>query len=119
MSHSMRRLSDVELPPFQAAADADVAAIMVAHVTVPALDRFGVAHRRCSPGFHSIGPRQQRAMQRVCAAELAVRCISRTPNHPSCPRAPQQGGRRRVRDAMRRASGERVAQLVMLLQGSC
>jgi hypothetical protein len=38
----MQRLSDVELPPFQAAADADVAAIMVAHVTVPALDRFGV-----------------------------------------------------------------------------
>lgn len=54
VGHSMRRLEEVELPPFQAAADAGVAAIMVAHVTVPALDRFG-AHPP-----HSTRPRRTR-----------------------------------------------------------
>eukprot|EP00240_Pyramimonas_obovata_P005076 CAMPEP_0118937618 /NCGR_PEP_ID=MMETSP1169-20130426/23279_1 /TAXON_ID=36882 /ORGANISM="Pyramimonas obovata, Strain CCMP722" /LENGTH=420 /DNA_ID=CAMNT_0006881301 /DNA_START=82 /DNA_END=1345 /DNA_ORIENTATION=- len=39
LAHDLPRLQQVELPPFQAAADAGVAAIMLAHVTVPALDR--------------------------------------------------------------------------------
>mmetsp|Transcript_11282 Transcript_11282/g.21363 ORF Transcript_11282/g.21363 Transcript_11282/m.21363 type:complete len:387 (-) Transcript_11282:208-1368(-) len=39
--HSLSRLQSVELPPFQAAVDARVAAVMVAHVTAPALDEHG------------------------------------------------------------------------------
>ena len=37
LTHSRRRLDAVELPPFRAAVDADVAAVLVAHVAVPTL----------------------------------------------------------------------------------
>jgi beta-N-acetylhexosaminidase len=39
LSHSMQRLNDVELVPFQAAIQAGVASIMTAHITFPALDQ--------------------------------------------------------------------------------
>ncbi len=39
VTHSRKKLAKIDLPPFQAAVDADVPAIMVAHVTVPAYDR--------------------------------------------------------------------------------
>ena len=38
MGGSLERLHTVELPPFQTAIDAGVDSIMVAHVTVPALE---------------------------------------------------------------------------------
>ena len=38
LDHDLERLRAVELPPFQAAIDADVASIMTAHVLFPALD---------------------------------------------------------------------------------
>ena len=37
LPHSRARLQAVELPPFRAAVDADVAAVLIAHVAVPAL----------------------------------------------------------------------------------
>jgi beta-N-acetylhexosaminidase len=39
VTHSRKKLARIDLPPFQAAVDAEVPAIMVAHVTVPAYDR--------------------------------------------------------------------------------
>ncbi|HQR79354.1 MAG TPA: glycoside hydrolase family 3 protein [Actinomycetota bacterium] len=38
VTHSRARLARIDLPPFQAAIDAGIPAIMVAHVTVPAID---------------------------------------------------------------------------------
>lgn len=38
VSHSIERLREIELPPFQAAIDADVASMMTAHVITEALD---------------------------------------------------------------------------------
>ncbi|MBM5800292.1 MAG: glycosyl hydrolase family 3 [Cyanobacteria bacterium K_DeepCast_35m_m2_023] len=38
LSHSSERLASVELPPFQACIDAGIAAVMTAHLTLPALD---------------------------------------------------------------------------------
>ena len=49
MAHSVERLKEVELLPFQAAVDAEVAAVMVAHVTVPALDQLGACLHLTSP----------------------------------------------------------------------
>ena len=39
--HTLERLEEVELPPFQAAVDAGVSTVMVAHVTVPAMQNQG------------------------------------------------------------------------------
>ncbi len=38
LDHDLARLRDVELPPFRAAIEADVASLMTAHVSFPALD---------------------------------------------------------------------------------
>jgi beta-N-acetylhexosaminidase len=38
VTHSRAQMTRIDLPPFQAAVDADIPAIMVAHVTVPAYD---------------------------------------------------------------------------------
>lgn len=41
LDSSLESVTESELPPFQAALDADVAAIMVAHIQIPALDPSG------------------------------------------------------------------------------
>lgn len=39
VTHTREQMARIDLPPFQAAVDADIPAIMVAHVTAPAYDR--------------------------------------------------------------------------------
>lgn len=39
LCHSLKRLTEVELPPFAKAVDADVAAIMIAHIDVPCFNQ--------------------------------------------------------------------------------
>jgi len=63
--HTMERLERVELPPFKAAVDAGVSTVMIAHVTVPAMQSQGenlpasmspgvIKHLRDNLGFQGV-----------------------------------------------------------------
>ena len=68
--HSRERLDAVELPPFRAAIEADVASVMTAHLQLPALDRAHLA--TLSPAVLSTLLRQDLDFQGLVVTDALV-----------------------------------------------
>ncbi|CAI5465978.1 unnamed protein product [Closterium sp. Yama58-4] len=119
-SHDLSRLESVELVPFaRAAVDADVAAVMVAHVAVPALATWQPppsmeylpesVKRVISPRWELFSPYKRRRQWDEARREAeATLGLPRSLSEPDLRASSSAGGRRRNHDSSKSSSNSMV-----------